>query len=50
MNSQHQKPTELTFEAPAKAEQWKAENISMLKSSNTYVKYHGLPLDEYRQF
>lgn len=36
--------------ATAKAEQWKAENASALRSSNSYVEKHGLPLDKYRQF
>jgi antitoxin CcdA len=36
--------------ATAKAEHWKAENASALRSSNSYVEKHGLPLDEYRQF
>lgn len=34
----------------AKAEQWKAENAAAIRSSNTYVEQHGLPLDSYRQF
>lgn len=34
----------------AKAQQWKAENASAIRSSNTYVEKHGLPLDRYRQF
>jgi antitoxin CcdA len=36
--------------ATAKAEHWRAENASALRSSNSYVEKHGLPLDEYRQF
>ncbi|MES0828265.1 type II toxin-antitoxin system CcdA family antitoxin [Ruegeria sp. SCP11] len=36
--------------AAAKAEQWKAENASALKSSNSYVEKNGLPLDNFRQF
>ena len=34
----------------AKAQQWKAENAAAIRSSNTYVEKHGLPLDRYRQF
>ena len=36
--------------AAAKAEQWKAENAAAIRSSNSYVEKHGLPLDNYRQF
>lgn len=36
--------------ATAKAEQWKTENAAALRSSNSYVEKHGLPLDEFRQF
>ncbi len=36
--------------AAAKAEQWKAENAAALRSSNSYVEKHGLPLDRFRQF
>jgi antitoxin CcdA len=36
--------------AAAKAEQWKAENAASIRSSNSYVEKHGLPLDNYRQF
>ena len=36
--------------ATAKADQWKTENASALRSSNSYVEKHGLPLDEYRKF
>ncbi len=34
----------------AKAEQWKADNAAALRSSNSYVEKHGLPLNECRQF
>jgi antitoxin CcdA len=34
----------------AKSEQWKAANATALKSSNSYVESHGLPLDSFRQF
>jgi antitoxin CcdA len=34
----------------AKSEQWKAANAAALKSSNSYVENHGLPLDRFRQF
>jgi antitoxin CcdA len=34
----------------AKSEQWKAANAAALKSSNSYVENHGLPLDSFRQF
>ena len=34
----------------AKSERWKAENAEALKSSNSYVERHGLPLEGYRQF
>lgn len=34
----------------AKAEQWKAENAAAVRSSNSYVEKHGLPLDRFRQF
>lgn len=36
--------------ASAKAEQWRAENAAALRSSNSYVEKHGLPLDDFRQF
>ena len=36
--------------AAAKAEQWKAENTAAIRSSNSYVEKHGLPLDIFRQF
>ena len=36
--------------ALAKAEQWKAVNAAALRSSNSYVDKHGLPLDRFRQF
>jgi antitoxin CcdA len=36
--------------AVAKAEQWQAENVEAIESSNAYVEKHGLPLDKYRQF
>ncbi|WP_120634977.1 type II toxin-antitoxin system CcdA family antitoxin [Ruegeria sp. EL01] len=36
--------------ASAKAEQWKAENSAALRSSNSYVERHGLPLEGLRQF
>ena len=36
--------------AAAKAEQWKAENAVAIRSSNSYVEKHGLPLDRYRLF
>ncbi|MGJ8624154.1 MAG: type II toxin-antitoxin system CcdA family antitoxin [Yoonia sp.] len=36
--------------ATAKAEQWKAENASALRSSNSYIEKYGLPLDEYSKF
>ncbi|WP_299756106.1 type II toxin-antitoxin system CcdA family antitoxin [uncultured Boseongicola sp.] len=36
--------------AAAKAEQWKVENAAAIRSSNSYVEKHGLPLDRYRQF
>jgi antitoxin CcdA len=36
--------------AAAKAEQWTAENAAAIRSSNSYVEKHGLPLDRYRQF
>lgn len=36
--------------AVAKAKRWKVENAAALKSSNSYVEKHGLPLDSYRQF
>lgn len=34
----------------AKSERWKAENAAALRSSNSYVERHGLPLERYRQF
>ncbi|WP_170416063.1 type II toxin-antitoxin system CcdA family antitoxin [Ruegeria atlantica] len=34
----------------AKSERWKAENASALRSSNSYVERHGLPLERFRQF
>ncbi|KIC40648.1 post-segregation antitoxin CcdA [Ruegeria sp. ANG-R] len=34
----------------AKAERWKLENAQALKSSNSYVEKHGLPLEGFRQF
>lgn len=34
----------------AKTEQWIAENAAALRSSNSYVEKHGLPLDSFRQF
>jgi antitoxin CcdA len=34
----------------AKAKQWKATNAAALRSSNSYVEKHGLPLDGFRQF
>ncbi|SLN76318.1 type II toxin-antitoxin system CcdA family antitoxin [Ruegeria meonggei] len=36
--------------AAAKAEQWKSENAAALRSSNSYVERHGLPLESFRQF
>lgn len=36
--------------AAAKAERWKSENAAAMRSSNSYVKKHGLSLDRYRQF
>ena len=36
--------------AVAKTEQWKVENAAALRSSNSYVEKHGLPLDSFRQF
>ena len=36
--------------AAAKAEQWKTENAAALRSSNSYVERHGLPLENFRQF
>ena len=36
--------------AAAKTEQWKAENAAALRSSNSYVEKHGLPLEGFRQF
>lgn len=34
----------------AKAEQWRVENAAAVRSSNSYVEKHGLPLDSFRQF
>ncbi|MEM8974055.1 MAG: type II toxin-antitoxin system CcdA family antitoxin [Pseudomonadota bacterium] len=34
----------------AKSQRWKAENAEALKSSNSYVERHGLPLEGFRQF
>lgn len=34
----------------AREEQWRAENATALKSSNTYVEENGLPLERFRQF
>lgn len=39
-----------TAVAAVKAEQWKAANTAALRSSNSYVERHGLPLDSYQQF
>lgn len=36
--------------ATARADQWKRENMSALKSSNSYVEEQGLPLADHRQF
>jgi len=36
--------------AAAKAGQWKAANGAAIRSSNSYVEKHGLPLDSFRQF
>jgi antitoxin CcdA len=36
--------------AAAKSEQWIATNAAALRSSNSYVEKHGLPLDSFRQF
>ncbi len=36
--------------AAVKAEHWKAENATALRSSNAYIEKHGLPLDGFRQF
>ena len=36
--------------AEEKARLWKIENREALKSWNTYVEEHGLPLAKYRQF
>lgn len=36
--------------ANVKAELWKAENATALRSSNSYVAKNGLPLDQYRKF
>nr|WP_298938385.1 type II toxin-antitoxin system CcdA family antitoxin [uncultured Ruegeria sp.] len=36
--------------AAAKVEQWKTENAATLRSSNSYVERHGLPLESFRQF
>ena len=33
-----------------KTEQWKLENAEAIKSSNEWVKKHGIPFEEYRQF
>lgn len=34
----------------AKAQQWRVENAAAIRSSNSYVEKHGLPLDSFRQF
>jgi antitoxin CcdA len=34
----------------AKKQQWKAEKVAAIGSSNAYVEKHGLPLDSCRQF
>ena len=39
-----------TAVAAAKSEQWIAANAAALRSSNSYVEKHGLPLDGFRQF
>jgi antitoxin CcdA len=39
-----------TAVATAGAAQWQAANAAALKSSNSYVERHGLPLDRFRPF
>jgi antitoxin CcdA len=34
----------------ARAEQWLAENLAALESSNAWVEANGLPLEKYRLF
>tara|TARA_R110000868_G_scaffold210072_4_gene460027 strand:- start:1249 stop:1536 length:288 start_codon:yes stop_codon:yes gene_type:complete len=34
----------------ARKEQWLAENSHSIASSNEYIKQHGLPLSQYRNF
>ena len=39
-----------TAVAAAKSAQWRTANAAALRSSNSYVEKHGLPLDSFRQF